>query len=275
MNRVTLFSDISGRPSRSLEGSTRLTAAAVALSTTELPEIRERLPSPIKWKDITQPAAEQFIELLANHSTAIGVASVELDTPAWHKALLDEQDLHSAIATESRAPAGWAKLPVLLKYDLLMRANLRTLAQLLIGQREKLHWDSRGLAAIECEIVTDEEISGEENISVFKEFWSEERVPNEALSALGFRVRHPTVTLTTEQDEPLLVLPDIVAGLAHSAHMPNPGRIPMPLPHKLASDLLNPLKARQLLAIDCFDFDTDYDLVFGETMAEARTRKKR
>jgi hypothetical protein len=275
MNQITLFADIAGRPTHSLAGCTRVTAAAVALPTADLAAIRELLPPHVKWKHLTEHAAKAFVELLVNRSVAIGVATVEfLDTPAWRKALLDEQVLHSEIASESKAKAGWAKPPLLVKYDLLMRANLRSLTQFL-ATRSLFARNVLGLAPIECQIVTDEEFSGEENIDVFKSFWNDENIPAEALATMGFLVSHPNVTLTTEQAEPLLMLADIVAGLAHSAHMSNPGRVPIPLPHAVAKNLLKPLEEKRLLAVDSYEFETDYDRVFGEVMTEARARKTR
>lgn len=271
MNCITLFVDMAGQRSRSLAGSPRVTAAAVALPTADLPGIRERLPNGIKWKNITEPMAREVIGLLVRDSVAVAAATVNCDTEAWGKALADEQALHSQIASESHANAGWAKLPVVLAYELLSRACWLALAHFLRMNRAPKILDPHGLATIECSVVSDEEFSGEENVDTFKSFWNDEHIPVKKLAALGFRVRYPDVNLTTEQNEPLLLLPDVVAGLVHSAYLPDPGRVSMPLSHALSQQLLEHLGS--LLAVDSFDFKTDYDRVFGEAMKEARARR--
>jgi hypothetical protein len=58
--------------------------------------------------------AREVVDLLAHRSVAVAAATVNRDTEAWRKALADEEVLHSEIASESRASAGWAKPPVVI-----------------------------------------------------------------------------------------------------------------------------------------------------------------
>lgn len=274
MNRITLFADIAGQRSRAINGSPRVTASAVALPTATLDDIRSKLPVNItKWKHLTEPIAREVVSLLATRSVAVAAASVDRDNAAWRKALCDADILHSEIASDSHESAGWAKLPVVLAYELLVRACLLATAHFLREVRTPRVLNSQGLAEIECSVICDQEFSGQENIDVFKSFWDEERVPSKQLAALGFRVSHPDVKLTTEQIEPLLLLADITAGLIHSAQIPNPGRVALPLSYNVSRDVLRPLQANHKLAVDSFVFDTDYERVFGDAMAEARARR--
>ena len=274
MNRITLFVDMAGQRNRKFEGNPRVTSAAVALPTADLDDIRAQLPTNLsKWERLTEEMAGNVVDMLSKRAVAVAAATVNRDTVAWTKALVDEEILHSQIASESRAKAGWAKLPIVLAYELLSRACFLALAHFLREDRSVRILDSQGLCTIECRVICDEEFSGEENIDVFKSFWNEEHIPAKELAALGFRVRHPDVSLTTEKSEPLLLLADISAGLVHSASLPDPGRVAMPLPCAVARKLLSPLRAKRLLSIDAFDFDMNYDEVFGNAMEEARARK--
>jgi hypothetical protein len=273
MNRITLFVDIAGQRTRKVKDSPRVTAVAVALPTSELNEIRALLPSNLsKWKTITEPMARNVVALLASRSVAIAAATVNCDTTAWQKALVDEDILHSEIATQSRAKAGWAKLPLVLAYQLLHRACNLALTHFLRQNQSPKIVGYDGLATIECSVICDKEFDGKEDIDVFTSFWNDENIPAKKLAALGFRIHHPEVTLSAEQDERLLLLADIAAGLVHSAHIPVPGRVPMPLSFSVANQLLMPLKLRSMLDIDAFDFETDYDQIFGIAMHIARAR---
>lgn len=132
--------------------------------------------------------------------------------------------------------------------------------------------NSEGLAEIECNIVCDEELSGSENIETFVSLWDEDRHPRKRLALLGYRVSHPNVQLESEQDESLLLLPDMIARLVHSAHLPNPGRLPLPLPASLSADILRPLVESRHLLIEVSDYSTSYDDVFGHVMEAAHGR---
>jgi hypothetical protein len=207
---------------------------------------------------------------MENYAVAITAASVNKDTEAWQRALESEIVLQKAITQSSGSHAGWAKLPVVLVYELLGRASFLALAHFLKVDNHPRILNHQGLATIECAAVFDEEVSGQENIDLFKSFWSDENVPSSALSQLGFKVHHPSVTLISDNKEPLLRLADVVAGLVHSACIPEPGRIAMPLSCTKARQLLEPLQTRGLLAVDVFDYEASYDQIFGSAMAMAR-----
>lgn len=121
-----------------------------------------------------------------------------------------------------------------------------------------------------CNVVCDQEFSGEENIEVFKSFWDTPQIPLKSLESFGFKVTHPNVMLVSDDNEPLLQLADIAAGLLHSAHIPDPGLIRMPIAHDTAKRLLMPLLSSGLLSIDAFDYDASYDQIFGDVMQAAR-----
>lgn len=210
------------------------------------------------------------MDLLRRHSVAVSASTVNRATPAWTKALQDEKVLQSAILKESRKPAGWAKLPVLLVYELLGRATYRGLSHFLCEQQGQRIVDQNGLSFVECNVVCDQEVSGEENIEVFKSFWDTPQIPVKSFESFGFKVTHPNVLLESDDSEPLLRLADIAAGLIHSAHISNSGLVSMPIAHNTAKRLLMPLLSSNLLSVDAFDYDASYDQIFGHVMQAAR-----
>jgi hypothetical protein len=272
MNRHTVFADIAGRTSNEIDGNPRVTAAAVAVPTTELASIRAQLPAGLsKWGRCVPEEAATVIDVLIERAISVAIVSMNKDTSAWHKFIDDEALLHSQIASESRRSAGWAKASTLLTYELLSRVCIMATAQAIGGRSPNRIINAQGLELIESSIVCDTEISGEENIEVFKSFWSEEHVPTQSLARMGVSIKHPEVLLLSEQTEPLLLLADYVAGLGHSAHLPDPGRLPMPLSHMKARSLL--LRLDQRLLVESIDFDSSYEKIFGFVMDEARLRR--
>lgn len=271
MNRFTVFADIAGQRARSVTANPRVTAAAVVLPTAELDALRGDLPGNIgKWKDATEASARQAVAYISHHAIAAAAATVNRDTPAWRKALVDSDVLHQAIATQSRAKAGWAKLPMVHTYELLTQVCIVGLCNALIQLRGRHVLNSAGTAEIECNIVCDEEFSGQENVETFVSFWSEDRLPRRRLTSMGYRVSHPSVLLKSEQDEKLLLLPDIIAGLVHSAHIQDPGRLPLPLSASVSVGILQPMVSSRRLVVEASDYDTSFDQVFGDVMNEAR-----
>jgi hypothetical protein len=77
------------------------------------------------------------------------------------------------------------------------------------------------------------------------------------------------MSLTTEQDEPLLLLADFAAGIVHASLLPEAHQY-LPLSQDEATQLLKRLHRAELLAIYAADFDIDCRDVFGE-LAETIT----
>ncbi|MDP2369769.1 hypothetical protein [Rhodoferax sp.] len=271
MGRISLFADIAGRPTRTVDGNPLVTAGVVAFNSADLPLLRSKTPATLpKWKHLTRPAARRAVQFLLDHAVVVSSVTVNRDTAQWAAALEDSDRLHAKIASQSRAKAGWAKLPIVLAYELLSRACFLALAHVLRTQRPQHVFAHLGATAIECDVVCDKEFSADEDIEVFTSFWDDKHVPTEALWRLGYTVTHPSVTVTTDDDERLLMWADIAAGMCHSARLPKPGRIAMPLTCTVSRRLLEPLAESNKLALDAYAFGTTYDDVFGEVMNVVR-----
>lgn len=76
--------------------------------------------------------------------------------------------------------------------------------------------------------------------------------------------------MLTEQQEPLLLLADYAAGIAHSALLPIPGRLPLPVNYEQSNHLLGHLRETGKLVVESADFDVSYSEIFGSIMDSAR-----
>jgi hypothetical protein len=76
--------------------------------------------------------------------------------------------------------------------------------------------DANGLSAVDLTIVCDSDIQGAENISVFEDLWTARMSKQSLLAQLGLARHTRSVQLATEQQEPLLLLADHLAGATHA-----------------------------------------------------------
>jgi hypothetical protein len=274
MNRLTVLTDIAGRVSIDTVGSARVTAAAIAVGTSDTSLLRSLIPPNMpKWQACRPSDAERAIELIASYAVSVGVMSINKDTATWLKFAEDGKILQDAIVLQSRRVAGWAKPSNLLAFHLLGGAYAIALGHgIRVGPRPHIV-DSQGLQLIECSLICDTDISGDENLEVFKSFWDEQHRPHSQLAQYGVRVSHEEVHVTTEQLEPLLLLADYAAGISHAALLPAPGRLPLPLTYDQANVLLERLRDGGKLVVESLDFDISYEAIFGPVMKAAREQK--
>lgn len=273
MNRLTILVDIAGRVALDTRGSARVTAAAVAVATSDAPAVRAALPASLpKWRDCAASDAERGVELLAAHSVSVGVISINKDTDAWRQFAADAEVLQAAILAESRRPAGWAKPANLLTFQLVGSAcAIATGHGIRVGPKERIV-DMRGLQLIECAVICDSDISGEENLEVFRSFWDKRHAPKSRLAKLGVSLAYEEARVLTEQEEPLLLLADYAAGIAHASLLPAPGRLPLPLDYAQSNVLLGHLRETGKLVMESVNFDASYSEIFGNVMEQARER---
>jgi hypothetical protein len=274
MNRLTILGDIAGRVSIRTVGSPRVTGASVVIASTDEETVRAVLgPSTPKWRDCTTTDAARVVDLLLRHGIAVGAMSVNKDTDHWRAFAEDSQVLQDAIVNQSRSAAGWAKPSVVLSFILLSGSAAIATGLALRRTAGRRVSGADGLDPIERYLIFDTEVSGAESVEVFKAFWEPNRAPRSRLAQLGVRMTHADVQLLSEQDEPLLLLADYAAGLIHSTLLPDPGKLPMPVPHQEAKTLTRKLHDAGLLEVDNTNFDKSYDEIFGEVMSHARELK--
>jgi len=265
VNRYTIFSDIAGRVAQDTKGSNRVTAAAIAVETQRVPTVRSLIvENPLKWRDSTSRDAEAVAELLIHEAAAVSAVTVQKDTEAWRKFWLDSRPLQKAIVAQDRQPAGFARPANVVTYWLFSYAfALATAHAIKIGPRNRI-LDYRGREAIERTIVCDSDVKGDENIDVFKSLWERHDGSQPRMEQLGLRFYTRDVLVTTEDEEPLLLWADYLAGLVQTAFITDPGRIPLPLSLDEAKHLLGRIKDSGKLVLHSREFELVYGEIFGE-----------
>jgi hypothetical protein len=268
MSRFTLFADIAGQVSRDALGSDRVTAAAVAIPTADIESLRLHFDERPKWRDCTLKDAESIVVNLKKYISAVAIVSITKEPEAWNRFWASAKQLHNAIVRQKQPPAGYIKAGNAVKFSILGEAFAIALGHAIrIASRSGIV-DCRSDELIERTIVCDTDIQGDENMSVFKDFWKQSDMHQPRIEKLGFRFVTRDVVVATEQQEPLLLLADYAAGIAHSALIPNPGRIPLPVAHEPSKRLLSALDTSGKLVVMAKPFDLKYEDMFGDAHAE-------
>ena len=261
---ITSFTDVAGRVSRSTDVFHRVTAGTVVLATSTLDDVRMSLPLNVgKWGQTDFAGASAMVDVMVQHSLAVGALSVNKRTPAWEKFWDDSLRIENLIRSQDHKAAGFVRAANFLKFHLMGGA-----ANIAFG---RAHWltrttprvvDSSGRALLEHHMVFDNDIQGNENEEVLESILGMPMRRCEKEFNFTLRGR---MTLATEQEEPLLLLPDFAAGIVHAAFLPEAGDF-LPLTQAQANQLLKRLHDAELLAIHETDFDADCSDVFGELM---------
>lgn len=254
----------------STTGSPKTVGGAVAVDTLNLEAVRKELITLPKWGNCNEDNAEFVVDLMASQAVSVAIVSVNRDTEAWKKFLVDAAVLHEAIILTSKRVAGWAKPANLLKFILLGSACAAATGHALGADRRPRILSSRGRQLVECATVCDSEVEGKENLEVFESFWSGQRIPKSRLAKVGIDVIANEVRVTTDQVEPGLLLADYAAGLGLAAATANPGRLPLPLSQEFATRLLSKIRKRNKLVVQEEDFEYSYDEIFSDVMVKAR-----
>lgn len=270
MNRYTLFADIAGRVALDTTGSDRVTGAAVAVATQEVPAVRSKVVGCFpKWRVATLADAERAVDLLVAETAAVSAVTVHKDTDAWRQFWADAPPLHEAIVAQDRRGAGFVKPANAVTFWLFGSAfALASAHAIKTGLSQRLV-DHRGREAIERTIVCDSDIKGDENIDVFESLWERADGSQPRLERMGLRFYTRSVAVTTEDEEPLLFLADYLAGIVHAAFITDPGRLRLPVSHDEAKRLLRRLSDSGKAVIQSLIFNLSYRDIFGEAYARA------
>lgn len=269
--KLTIFADIASRVMHATQGSPRTVAGAVAVDTLDVDQIRKEVHRLPKWGRCSEDDAEFAVDLMSSQAVAFSVVSVNRETEAWKRFLVDAQLLHEAIV-ESGKVAGWAKPTNLLKFILLGSSCAAAMGHALGVDRRAGIINTAGRRIVECSTVCDSEIEGEENLEVFTSFWSKQHIPKSRLARAGYEVIADDVRVTSEEAEPVLLLADYAAGLGLAAATSMPGRVPLPLDQGTARRLLCKIRDRGKLTFHEEEFEYTYDEIFKDVMEEARGR---
>ncbi|MGH6891170.1 MAG: hypothetical protein ACREEP_02810 [Dongiaceae bacterium] len=175
---------------------------------------------------------------------------------------------------DRRRPAGFVRAANVLMFYMFGAASTTAIGRAIRLDSSITILDSKGRRVIERTVICDSDIKGSESINLFKSFWEQSDRHQPQMNSLGVRLVTRSVRICTEQEEPLLLLADYAAGIAHAALTEDPGSTPFPLAPERARQLFRSLDQSERLVCEDSPFDLRYDEMFGSAMNIVRHRKK-
>lgn len=272
MEHYMLLVDIAGRFARN-GVNLSVTIGGVAIKADRADYVRSHLPPGLpKWGECTFAHAMEVGALIARESLAVCAITQNLDTPAWEKFWVDSAAHEQMLNRLEKGKAGILK-PANIAKSMALCAGATVAtghAGFLSNALERAM--KNGPITIGQTLIFDDELGGESR-DAFLEMWNGAR-PQPKLNSAGITTKTCEVRLTTEQDEPLLLLPDYVAGLRHCVQLAGAGTNKFPLTVAEAEKCLKQMENGKLI-IGMGAFDLDYSSIFREQIALAESEMQR
>lgn len=272
MEHHILLVDIAGRFTRD-GANLSVTTGGVAIASDRADYIRSLLPPGLpKWGRCTLAQAKEVGRIVARECLAVGAITRDLATPAWQR-FWEDSAAHEHMLNRLQGgkagllkPANIARTMALIDGAVVASGHAAYLSNAI--ERANAH----GPITIGQTLIFDDELGGESRES-FMELWNGAR-PQPRTQAVGVTFKTCDVRLTTEQDEPLLLLPDYVAGLHHCVQLAGARPNKFPLTISEANKCLAPMRNGKF-KIGRASFDLDYRSMFGDAIACAETEMRR
>lgn len=216
---ITFLADIAGRITRETLNADRVTVSGVALPSGAVKAIRKRIPKNFpKWREATDANVGFIVDLILREALGISAASIGKESPAWDEFWRDAADAYSRAASSPTGKIGFIKASTVIKYTLFGLVSSMNTASMLTNRQLPLSASIRRPGLICTSMIFDNEIHGDGNVETFMELWLARNEHQPLENILGIKQIVVDVSLMTEQEEPLLLLADYVAGLAHSVN---------------------------------------------------------
>lgn len=268
--RFRILTDIAGRVSEATAGNSWVTAAAVAIPLAEVDALRSKFPKAFpKWRNSTASDVEAISALLLSHCSAVGILRINKDTDEWRKCWLDKATLHSAITAQRDPYAGFISPAVVLTGLLFAQASSLAIGQVIKTGRAGGILNREGRTPVELYVTCDSDLKGDENVDIFKSTFAPLERGSRLLD-IGVQPVPKEIQILTEQEEPLLMLPDYAAGIFQMRHVSLSERAKMQCLPDAESSLVAALNSRNKLALAEMDFRYSFDEIFGPVMSSAR-----
>jgi hypothetical protein len=217
MSRFTLHMDVSGRVSRSTKGHEIATIGGFSVETEKVDSARENLPKNLpKWEKASISDVKKVSEYICKNAIYVTAFCLEKNTEEWSLFWEDAETYHQKIASASKMRTGYVKAANVIRYWLFGQCAAPLLAETIKRMPSPTILDAQGLMTVEVDIVCDSDIQGKDNIEAFKACWEQFEKSQKKTKQLGLRIILKDVRIMSEQDEPLIVIADYIAGICNA-----------------------------------------------------------
>jgi len=150
---------------------------------------------------------------------------------------------------------------VVMRYYLLSECSALLLGLSIRGGKLSNIIDASGLRSLELEIVADSDIQGDLNKCEFENIWRKWATTTRLRDILHIGPEIDAVRIETEQQDPLLLLPDYLAGVSHYEASVNSVIPPIDLPATQIDALFDRLREAAGNRLQQCYFDKKYPTI--------------
>ena len=214
--RITLFLDIAGRVTRASTPDTYITVGGVLVPTCREDEIRKSLSGGVpKWRDSTRESLRLLQSVFHDPDIQSVVLQFEKKLPEWNRFWDDGYNEHKNLAGLINEKVGFARPGTVTKYLAFGLCSAIGLGEKMRREGLPRLVDQHGFGILRLRVIHDLDIQGEDNQDTFSYMWKSWAESTQTRVRLQISPTVDAVEFRTEEDDPILVLPDYLAGLIH------------------------------------------------------------
>lgn len=215
---ITCFLDAAGRYSHN--ENTPLVFAAIGMRSSDVDRARDALiactPFGIKkWSKDDGTTAKAIFRLIGKRQLYGAVNIIWKNTPAWERYHKTGQEIYAKGVKNSQEHIPFAKSMATLKIHLFGDILADLYGHIMGRNRHLLKKGTLPKQSVTVTAVCDSDVHGELNQKIFKDVLEASNELPKTESETGIRTAF-NVVLKTEEEEPLLYLPDHLAGFHYS-----------------------------------------------------------
>lgn len=266
-SRYEHYLDLSGRISASVDGHEFATVGAISVLPECASALRNCAAGLPKWRDSDRTMAEEAARVIKGGSLVALTLRVMKASQKWADFWKVGDEYHSAVAqAEGAARSGFLKPANVILYWLYGECSARLMGETVRRLGRPAVLDGRGLSVIQMAVVCDSDIQGDVNRETFLYLWERLERRHPLLNRFGLHVTFsPPVRITTEQEEPILLLADHLAGAIQCMS----GRGVVPIPAGMSQADLKVIRSIYAtlpnhVPVDIV-FDLEYEKIFANT----------
>ena len=215
MTKLSLFLDISGRVTRQNETDIFFTVCCVIIPNRIESLIRDLLPEDFpKWKEATIDSLSLIAKILSEHEIYCVVLVIEKNDPEWGCFWANGKNQTDTLSRQLKGRIGFAQPGNVIKYMAFGKCAIMALELYLNNKGRSRFQDPDDLESFYLSVICDTDILGDMNQMAFTETWNcwSNLEPRNT-----FRIKPviQAVEFKTEEEEPIINLPDYFAGIIH------------------------------------------------------------
>lgn len=271
MNRYSLFLDVSGNVARETTNQSCYTVGGIVLATGDVEKARAAISwVGRKWGDMDNASATKMTEAIMACSMTISARKIRKSQPCWDQFWNDGDSFHNFMASAEKSRVGFVKSSNVIRYAAFCEGSAHSLGYCLQQHGLPRIVAPDGFSPLELNVTCDTDIQGQENIDTFLYIWTEYQSRSKMKKELGVELKMQTTELKTEQDEPLLLAPDFVAG-CFQWYLGKP-EVPLPenLDESCAEAMVKEFQRSGNFVLTQTEFHLTYEEVFGDLFIQSK-----